>query len=187
MTPVILTGERLVLTELREADIERVLEYCRDPHFEQYMATPWPYEREHAEFFVRDYAGGGWQRGDEATWAIREQIDGELLGAIGVRIPSGSVGFWLGAPHRGRGLMTEAFELVAEWALSPDGAGLERLTWEAAIGNTASAALARAVGFRYRGERPGEVLGRDGEPVPSWTATMRADDRGTRSEWPMLP
>ena len=62
-----------------------------------------------------------------------------------------------------------------------------RLTWEAAIGNTASAALARAVGFRYRGERPGETLGRDGEPVPSWTATMRPGDRGTRSEWPMLP
>src|SRR5690606_12378328 len=125
-----LTAPGLALTELRESDIDVITAYCQDPVFERFLTTPWPYERAHAEFFVREYAAGGWQRGDEATWAIRETPDGELLGAIGVRRPSGSVGYWLGAPHRGRGLMTAALETVADAAFAPDGLALDRLTWE---------------------------------------------------------
>jgi len=181
-----LTAPGLALTELRESDIDVITAYCQDPVFERFLTTPWPYERAHAEFFVREYAAGGWQRGDEATWAIRETPDGELLGAIGVRRPSGSVGYWLGAPHRGRGLMTAALETVADAAFAPDGLALDRLTWECAIGNIASAALARSVGFRYDGEGPGEVPGRDGEPVLSWLGSMTPLDRGVRHEWPML-
>lgn len=186
MTILHLTAPGLALTELRESDIDLITAYCQDPVFERFLTTPWPYERAHAEFFVREYAAGGWQRGDEATWAIRETPDGELLGAIGVRRPSGSVGYWLGAPHRGRGLMTATLETVADAAFAPDGLALDRLTWECAIGNIASAALARSVGFRYDGEGPGEVPGRDGEPVLSWLGSMTPLDRGVRHEWPML-
>lgn len=187
MEPVTLVGDGVVLTTLRDTDIDLIVEYCGDPVFERFLTTPWPYERSHAEFFVREYAAGGWERGDEATWAIRGDADGELWGAIGVRLPSGSVGYWLGAPHRGRGITRAAFELVADFAFSPDGLGLERLTWECAIGNIASAALARSVGFRYDGEALGEVANRDGERELAWTGSMTAADRGTRSVWPMLP
>lgn len=187
MEPVTLTGERVVLTELRDSDVDLVTEYCRDPLFEHFVATPWPYEREHAVFFVHEYAAGGWERGDEATWAVREAPDGELLGAVGVRIPSGSVGYWLGAPHRGRGLMGEALDVMIDYAFATDGLALPKLVWDAAIGNVASAATARALGFRYTGESRGPLLGRDGEPAPTWLAELTPEQRGTRADWPVLP
>lgn len=186
MEPVTLVGDGVVLTTLRDTDIDLIVEYCGDPVFERFLTTPWPYERSHAEFFVREYAAGGWATGAEATWAIRETEDGPLLGAVGVRIPSGSIGYWLGAPHRGRGFMKAAAELAVDWALSAEGAGLTELVWEAAVGNTASAELARAIGFRYTGTGPGETTGRDGEPVHSWHARLTAADRGIRPHWEVL-
>lgn len=88
---------------------------------------------------------------DDVTWAIRERADGAMLGVISWRRERGDVGFWLGAPSRGHGLM-----------------------------------IARATGFAFTGERPFEIVHRDGSHPHSWHAVLDRDDRDVHPVgWPL--
>src|SRR5690606_9824582 len=98
MEPLVLRTARLVLDQPTPADIDEIATYCADPVFERFMTTPWPYERRHAEFFVSEYVPGGWERGDEFAWAIRERTGGPIAGSIGLRPDRLDIGYWLGAP-----------------------------------------------------------------------------------------
>jgi ribosomal-protein-serine acetyltransferase len=57
----------------------------------------------------------------------------------------GRIGYWLGAPFQGRGVMTRAARALAEHALR-DG-GLSRVLLIAAVENAASRAVAERAGF----------------------------------------
>ena len=101
MMPVALRTQRLVLDAPQSSDLDAIVEYCRDPLFERFMTLPWPYEPQHASFFIDQLAPNGWASGDELTWAIRLAGGGPLLGALGWRRVTNDIGYWLGAPHRG--------------------------------------------------------------------------------------
>jgi RimJ/RimL family protein N-acetyltransferase len=174
-------GGRLLLDQPTEADIDAITGYCQDPVFERFLTLPWPYERKDAEFFVNEYVPHGWETGTEVTWALRR--DEVLLGVVGVRASRSMVGFWLGAPHRGRGYMPLAVSAVADWAFA--NRWLDRIRWEAVVGNAASLAVARKAGFRYTGIEPANVVGRDGSRPDSWQAVLHAeDDRAPKPGWP---
>jgi RimJ/RimL family protein N-acetyltransferase len=174
-------GGRLLLDQPTEADIDAITGYCQDPVFERFLTLPWPYERKDAEFFVNEYVPHGWETGTEVTWALRR--DEVLLGVVGVRASRSMVGFWLGAPHRGRGYMPLAVSAVADWVFASG--WLHDIRWEAVVGNTASLAVARKAGFRYTGIEPANVVGRDGSRPDSWQAVLHAeDDRAPKPGWP---
>ena len=98
---------------------------------------------------------------------------------------SGYVGFWMGAEHRGRGHMSEALRLVADWTLTTGYAGIREIGWECLVGNTASASVARRCGFRFTGEAPSRVAYRDGTHPPSWTGALADTDvREPQAGWP---
>lgn len=184
MIPVTLSTERLTLSAPTTSDIDRIAEYCQDPQFERYMATPWPYERQHAEGFVEVMVPGGWASDEEYTWAIRDGESEELLGMIGWRSERGDVGYWMGAPHRGRGYTREALAAVCEWVFVER--GVDRLTWESVAGNLDSARVARSVGFRYVAEAPMLLAFRDGSHPDGWHAELRRDDdRLVKEGWPL--
>ncbi len=177
MEPFDLITERLILNQPHVEDIDDIAYYCADTAFEKYMATPWPYEREHAAEFVTGYVPDGWQSNKEWTWAIRErsaQVDNHnrapLLGVVGVRLQTGMVGFWLGAKHRGRSYTAEALRTVVEAVF--ERTELETVKWECFVGNIASARVAEKVGFRYTGEALGTIPARDGSLKPSWTGEI---------------
>lgn len=183
MTPDALRTRRLELDQPGEADIDAIAEYCRDPLFERFLTTPWPYERAHAEGFVRDHAPRGWATGAEHTWAIRVRGDRRLLGVVGARSARRDIGYWLGAPHRGLGFATEAVGAVVDWLFEV--ADWPEVTWEAVAGNAASAGVVRALGFRYTGEGPVRLPFRDGSHPAGWHAVLaRGDDRSPRTGWP---
>lgn len=197
-------GEGLVLDALQSRDADRVAEACSSPEFERFMATPWPYERRHAEYFVGPYALQGWRSRRFLEWAIREREGGEILGAISLRAgPPADIGYWLAPDARGRGVMTRAVRLVAGFAFSR---GVRELAWECIEGNLASAAVARRAGFEFAGAGPATVhrdapamapdaapdaarpsaAGASAAAVPSaWFAVLRpgAPD-GPRPGWP---
>ncbi|MBX3099147.1 MAG: GNAT family N-acetyltransferase [Salinibacterium sp.] len=180
MIPVTLTTPRLVLDQPTSADSTVIAEYCTDPVFEINMTTPWPYELKHATHFVSDYVPMGWRTGEEYTWAIRS--DGVFLGMVGYRVPSGMIGYWLGAPHRGQGIMTEAATAVVDWLFS---VGIPSLGWECIPGNTASVSVARKLGFTFLGLRDALVPDRDGSTPPVWQAALASnDDRSEKPGWP---
>jgi len=183
MRPIQLETPRLVLDQPTDSDVDRITEYCRDPVFEHTMATPWPYEREHATAFVREVVPDGWASDAEYTWAIRRERGGELLGVIGVRPALGDVGFWIGAPHRGRGFAPEAIGAACDFAF--DALDWEVVRWEARVGNVASARAAEKAGFAFIGTALGRVPGRDGAPERSWLAELRrGDSRAPKPGWP---
>lgn len=186
MEPFSLRTERLVLDQPVASDIDDITTYCADPVFEGFMTTPWPYKRTHAEYFVDDYVRTGWADGSEWTWAIREGERMPLLGVVGVRFLSApSVGYWLGAPHRGRGIMPEALAVVIDAVFERTEAKLVR--WECVAGNQASLRVAQKTGFRYAGAEPGMIPGRDDVAKDSWHGVLRrGESRDPKAGWPLL-
>ena len=181
MIPVTLATDRLVLDQPGTADRELIAEYCSEPLFETHMNTPWPYGLRHATHFVNDYVPMGWRTDAEYTWAVR--ADGVFLGVIGYREATRDIGFWLGAPHRGRGYMTEAAGAVVDWLFAQ---GRDEITWECIPGNTASAGVARKLGFTFSGTAPSALTSRDGTTADSWHGTLgAADPRTPRPGWPL--
>lgn len=184
MLPVDLRTTRLVLDQPRIGDHAHIVEYCRDPVFEKFMTLPWPYESKHADHFLFQLAPNGWELETEFTWALRYAHTGPLLGVIGYRTATGDIGYWLGAPHRGLGLMTEAVVGVTEWLF---GRGVPSVAWECVVGNVASARVARKAGFTYTGEAPSALAFRDGGHPLAWHGVLAADDaRAVQAGWPEL-
>lgn len=183
MTPFSLRTARLVLNQPTLADVDDIARYCADPVFEHYMTTPWPYTRDDAVGFIGGYVADGWAEDREWTWAIRDSDAGPLRGVIGVRVPWGMVGYWLGAEHRGRGLMPEALDAVIDATFART--AIDEVLWECVLGNVASMRVAQKSGFRYTGAQPGQVRGRDGGQSASWTGALgRDDDRSPKPGWP---
>lgn len=204
MQPIELISLRLRLDQPRPQDAGQVFEYCQDPSFKGYLAAmPWPYRLEDATGFITGHVPAGWADDSEYTWALRAGPVGHsaasaasapgLLGVISLSLPprraggtgarTGSIGFWLGAPHRGQGLMVEAQRLVLDWAFGND--LVDAVHWECVAGNLGSARAARKAGFSFTTEAPARPAYRDGSHPLSWHGILHAtDDRSPRQGWP---
>lgn len=183
MTTPVLRGERLVLDRFRPDDAPTVFAICQDADIQQFTRVPVPYSLQDAAEFVGSYADSADGAGDVSLWAIRRAD--ELLGSIELRILTpgvAEIGFLLAAEHRGEGLMTEAVRLVAGYGFASDGPALRRIVWKAAVGNTASAGVARRAGFTYTGIRASSVDIR-GALHDGWTAEL-GPETAVVSEWP---
>jgi RimJ/RimL family protein N-acetyltransferase len=182
MKPYSLRSERLVLDQPTADDRDAITEYCRDPLFETFMTLPWPYEPWHANYFVELHVPQGWESGGELTWALRDESGGPLLGVISWRSERNDIGYWIGAPHRGKGYMTEAVAAVTAHLFSEF--ALAEVGWECVVGNAASAAVARKTGFRYSGVAPTDLAFRDGTHPLVWHAILTAGDTTEKAGWP---
>jgi RimJ/RimL family protein N-acetyltransferase len=179
--PVRLETARLVLDQPTLDDVDLMTDYCRDPVFERFMVTPWPYERTDAEVFIGELVPRWWQKGSEYTWALR--LDGELIGVVGYRTGGKDIGFWLGAPYRGKGYMPEAVAAVLDWVFEQTE---EDVLWECIPGNAASVGVARKSGFTFRGEGASIFVDRNGDHPLAWKATLaRSDSRDPKPGWPV--
>lgn len=137
-------------------DIDAITEGCQEPDVTRYTSIPSPYERAHAEGFVRDSAQA-WAAGATANFVIVDAATDELLGGIGVIRLDGAdrvaeVGYWLRGAARGRGVMTRSVRLVAEWVLRD--LDVQRLELQADVRNVLSHGVAERAGFRREGEVP---------------------------------
>ena len=177
---------RSAIVELRvpeAADVPAIVEACRDDATQRFTTVPSPYGRADAQFFLDRIVDHGWATGRELTWGLRAPGSSELVGMVSIRTAARDVGFWTAPAARGRGLMTEAVRLVADWALGEG--GLADIRWEAYVGNDASAAVARRAGFTFTGVAPGRNPGRDGSLPLCWHGRLSAgDDRSPVSGWP---
>ena len=185
MEPVVLRTLRLELSVLTEGDAEALFAAGQDPAVQRYTSVPTPFTRADADELIAA-TRAGWQTGDRLSWAVREQ--GMLVGIVGLyRVDgkgSGELGYWLAAPARGRGLLTEAARTALDWGFSADGAALARIEWHAVVGNTASARVAERLGFRFEGVRRAALIGSDGRE-DGWSAALLATDDRTPQTWPI--
>lgn len=124
-----------------------------DPAVQAYMSIPLDQTFEGTERWVTSREKA-MEDGIDASFAITRARSGELIGSIGVDRSCddpaiGSVGYWLFAPARGRGLMTRSLLLISAWAFW--GMELSRLQITVHEKNIASQRVAEKAGFRREG------------------------------------
>jgi len=149
MTPDLETP-RLFLRPLALADAEKT--QILFPHWEivRYLSNkvPWPYPPNGAYTFYRDVALPAVARGEAWYWTLRlRDQPAQLIGNICLmRNPEKNRGFWLGLPWWGRGLMTEACDIVTDFWF--DTLGFPVLRVPKAIANAASRRISVRGGMR---------------------------------------
>lgn len=189
MDKVELRTERLILRAPSMTDVEAITAACQDPEIQRRVPIPVPYTPTEAEGYVTAYSDSGWASGKRCTWAIT--IADVFAGAIsldGIGSDQATIGYWMAALFRGRGLLTEAAQAVVEFGFNsaPEGLGLVRIEWHAYAGNVASARVARRVGFNFEGTLRLGAIGRNGRE-DDWVASILVGDREKSSAWAILP
>ncbi|WP_040166560.1 GNAT family N-acetyltransferase [Microbacterium gorillae] len=181
----VLSTDRLTLTLPAPDDVDAITAACQDTEIRTWTPLPFPYRTEHAEHFVAEAA----ERSDADTgfeWAIRHED--ELVGMISLsrRAPGAAeIGYWTAPDARGRGYLTEAAEAVVDFGFEPTGLGLDRLEWNAAVGNVPSARVARKLGFRFEGVRRGAFVTSGGR-LDAWSAGRLFTDSPKPVRWDVL-
>lgn len=166
-------------------DVDAIADACRDPEIVRWTPLPAPYERSDAEWFVDEAARRS--TADEGfEWAIRH--DDRLIGMISLsrRAPGAAeIGFWTAPAARGNGFLREAAEAVLAHGFEPRGLALDRIEWNAAVGNLASARAARALGFRFEGVRRSAFATPRGR-FDAWSAARLFSDDPRPVRWSVL-
>ncbi|MCW2503831.1 MAG: family N-acetyltransferase [Actinomycetia bacterium] len=172
-----LTDGIVVLRRLAEADIGPVYAACQDPEVQRWTTVPSPYRREHAEYFVRQYAPSRWRNRGGAVWAFCGE-DRVYAGSMEIRIGAedkavGNAGFLCAPEARGRGWTTAALRLACEWSFG--NLGLARIEWRAFVGNHASRRVAEKAGLVVEGTGRLALRHRD-QRRDAWMGSLIASD-----------
>ena len=156
LVPARINGETIVLRDLVDADVPRMVEALNDEDIQRYgqrirEGAP------HDEATVRERTLGLLEesaRGATLAWTIADAETDELLGWIALYdIHPGhgaEVGYWSHPAARGRGAISQACRMVARHAfIDPEdgGLGLHRLTANVAVTNEVSHRVAERAGF----------------------------------------
>ncbi|MGL5828969.1 MAG: GNAT family N-acetyltransferase [Angustibacter sp.] len=175
-----LATKNLVLRGHDAADIPAIMEYAADPEAIRWTSLPVPYALRDAEEFIA-LANDDWAADRNWLWAILAPGGaGQPRNAGNIvlrRMGRGQVdmGFLLAPWARGRGLMTAAVRLVADWAFAER--AVEQIQWRAAIGNWASRSVATRCGFRILPGPTGRMLQR-GQTRPAWSGVLHRPGTG---------
>lgn len=114
-------------------------------------AFPHPYTLEDAENYITMCINNP----DIKAYTKAIEVDGKAVGSIGVFIKddvyckSGELGYWLGEPYWGAGIMTEAIKKICEEVFSKY--SLVRIYAEPFIYNEASKRVLEKAGFTLEG------------------------------------
>ena len=147
VVPVLATA-RLVLRAPRRSDGKAIAALANDRRIAANTARiPHPYAIEDAEQFIASAN----KREGEACFAVT--LDGAPIGVCGVdlREDGPEMGYWLGVPHWGRGLATEAVRALIDHAFGD--LEHETLISGARVNNPASRRVLEKCGFQWTGVR----------------------------------
>jgi len=115
--PTRIDTPRLILRAPMRGDVPAIAALADNKNIAEKLARlPSPYTRADAIAFVEIFS----QRADERPFAITSD-HGEFLGVVGFTYAMGEhpeLGYWLGEPHWGKGIMTEAVKALLETAFA---------------------------------------------------------------------
>ncbi|RAV23423.1 GNAT family N-acetyltransferase [Paenibacillus contaminans] len=144
----------LRLLEIRDAEsLHMLISGCK-PYLQQWL--PWAYSQhsvDSTQAFIRASlaqfaANDGFQAG---IW-----YDNQIAGVIGFHRfdwmnRTTSIGYWLGEPYQGLGIMTNACRTLVHFAFAT--LGMNRVEIECAVENVKSRAIPERLGFMNEGRR----------------------------------
>lgn len=175
-------GQDVVLRPLRDSDVPRIVEACRDSRTQYWLAgLPDNYRDDDARAYIERCRLGA-ADGEMLQFAIADPASDLLIGAVGLprlSAPWAEIGYWAHPEARGRGVMTAATALITRHGfidIDDGGLGLHRLVIRASTENAASQQVAIANGFTRTGvERQAERLG-DGRITDLVTFELLRDE-----------
>lgn len=179
--PLTITTPRLQLRPLRASDAEALYRYSADAELTRFVTWASHTSIDQTREWLASSAEA-FRKNTDMVWAIVEA--GDACGAIGLhaitwglralRWDCATLGYWLGIPHQGKGLMTEAAEAVTRWGF--ESLGLHKINVSCFQENVGSRRVIEKVGFRFLCKCDEDVW-RDGQ----WHAHLRYEM--TASEW----
>jgi RimJ/RimL family protein N-acetyltransferase len=143
----------ICLTEIRTTDKSAIVHHLNDKDiFNNTLRIPYPYSDEDAAQFMAIVTEATAEHGHPVHFAIRG--DGDLLiggcGFDGLHYEHrAEIGYWLGKPYWGRGIMTDVVRSACAFALSKW--RLVRIKAYVFEFNKASARVLEKNGFAYEG------------------------------------
>jgi ribosomal-protein-alanine N-acetyltransferase len=149
----LLKTQRLVLRAFDMQDAPAVAAYCSDWELASTTANiPHPYDVSLAQVWIAGHRAA-LERDDAITFAITLAESGKLVGAVGLHFNKqfrlAEVGYWIGVPHWGRGIATEAAGEMIRFAFEDQ--GLNRVQARHMTRNPASGRVMEKVGMRFEG------------------------------------
>src|SRR3954452_1548282 len=144
----------VLLRPWRNSDVPQLVEACKDPEIPLWTAVGDPYTEEEARAWVRGELAAGEPPGDRVSFAVAgPDDDARLLAAMSIqrifRGRTGEIGYWTAPWARGRGVMTRAVRLLAQWSFEEF--ELRRIELIVAVENSGSNRVAEKAGFTNEG------------------------------------
>ena len=149
----------LLLRAPTRADVRAIAAACGDPELSRFIpGFPSPYTEADARGWV---ASRNHHDSASKTLLVVDAETDQLYGAIEIRLgETASIGYWVAAEARGRGIATRALILLSRWALSVG--GVERLELTTHPENVASQCVAEKAGFTREGVLRSHMRFREG-------------------------
>lgn len=178
--PMILQTERLILRPWCEADADECFRYAKDPRVGPICGWPPHPDVAHTRRIIRDVLSA------PETYAVILKETGLPIGSIGLHFQSdlakqndeAELGYWLGVPYWGMGLMTEAAREMLRHAF--EDLTLEKVWCGYYDGNERSKRVQEKCGFRYQWTK-------ENVSVPQMNETRKGHVNClTRAEWTAL-
>ena len=147
-----LETKRLILRPWVEADAESLYRYAKDPDVGPIAGWPPHKSVEESLTVIRNVLCG------EACFAICEKSDGQAIGSVELKLRGHTdmtdrqdeceLGYWLGRPFWGQGIMPEAAEEMLRHAF--EDLGMQKVWCGYYDGNLKSKRVQEKCGFRYQ-------------------------------------
>jgi ribosomal-protein-alanine N-acetyltransferase len=152
--PLVVETPRLVLRPIELGDVDALYAFAADPELTKMLSWDPHTDRSETVKFVEE-SRCGLTEGTNLVWTI--VLEDQPVGVISIdgirwqfrawRMDKGEIGYWLGRPHWGRGIMSEAATAALRFAFET--LGLHKVTIGCVEDNHASRAIIDKVGFRF--------------------------------------
>lgn len=148
---MILETERLMLRPWSESDAESLYEFAKDPRVGPIAGWPVHTSVENSKQIIRDVLSA------DETYAIVQKGKEKAIGSIGlmiggksnlnIRYDEAEIGYWIGVPYWGKGMVPEAVKKLMEYAFKK--AGILKIWCGYFDGNEKSKRVQEKCGFKY--------------------------------------
>jgi RimJ/RimL family protein N-acetyltransferase len=146
-----LAGRQTALRPFRVSDAAAIADSCRDPDIPRFTMMPEAMTEQQARHWVEQ--GLEWWPRGLARFAVTVPPSDECVGQIGIQFAFASrraeAFYWLDRRVRGRGIASEALDLVTEWAFRDH--GIVRVQLVTHLDNVRSQKVAEHCGFSREG------------------------------------
>lgn len=154
---MILQTERLILCPWHEDDDEELYRYASDPDVGPIAGWPVHTSVENSRDIIRNVLSA------PETYAVCLKEDGKPIGSVGLKLKGSTdmtdredeceLGYWLGKPFWGRGLIPEACRELLRYAF--EGLGMRAVWCGYYDGNEKSKRVQQKLGFVYQHKTEG--------------------------------